>query len=674
MRLSCYIFCCLIFCFSPKIQAQKSHIDSLETALLVQVVDSIKIDIMVTMATLYQDIEPSKTLEIAQNAYTLSKQIKDKKREALLLNRLGIGHWAMGNLDRALNYFQQSISLAQNLQYEALIARNMTNVGLVYSAIGNNKLALDYHTKALKTFEKLRINDRIVTTMSNIGDVYKKMQYYDSAKFIARRAIHLAEKKYPVFLPRIYIYLAEIAMMQKESVLATFYLKKALEFAQNFDNERNLSTIYRLLAIMELNNKQLAQATQNINLSIKYAVGIHAKEQLYQSYDIFSKIKFDEKDYKQAYELKSLSEIYRDSLEGETIKKSLQVFEYEYKKGELAMLKKETLLKEQNVQRKVTMQQWIIFLASITLLFLGVVILLIYGSRKSIKNAYHQLSIASEEIQQQKNQIEEKTTALLESNKALQMQKEETQTLNEHLETIVADRTNELGLTVQNLIRQNQDLEQFSYIISHNLRAPVARIMGLVNIFNREDMNDDFNKEILTHLTQSASGLDEIIRDLTNIISIRKNLTISKEIIYVDDLINQEISNLEDEIKNSKAIITRNINVSEIYGIKVYMQSIIHNLLSNAIKYKHDRRNLVIDIKTYTRDENFYLVFTDNGLGVNIENLYKIFGLYQRMHTHVGGKGLGLYLVKTQVEAMNGKIDVESEVNQGTSFTISIPI
>jgi signal transduction histidine kinase len=657
----------------PKIQAQQHRIDSLERVLLGQVADSVKIDIMVTMATLYQDIEPSKTLEIAQNAYSLSKNINDKKRKALALNRLGIGHWALGNLDKALNYYQQSIALAQTLRDENLIARNMTNAGLVYSTIGNNKLALDYHLKALKTFEKLRINDRIVTTLGNVGDIYKKIKLYDSAKIISLKAISLAEKNYPVFLPRLYIYMAETAIMEQKYNLATSYLQKALEFAQNFDNERNLSTIYKLFAIIALNEKNLSKAKEYIALSIKLAVEIKAKEQIHQSYDIFSKILFEQKDYKKAYHLKALSEVYRDSLEGETIRKALQVFEYERKKGELTMLKQETLFKEQNIQRKVNMQQWIIFLAIISLLFFGVVIMLIYRSRKNIKIAYYQLSKASEEIQQQKNQIEEKTTALLESNKALQMQKEEIQALNEHLETIVEDRTNELGLTVQNLTKQNQDLEQFSYIISHNLRAPLARIMGLLNIFNYNDMNDAFNKQILLHLKQSSSGLDEIVRDLTNIIAIRKSFTINQEVVYINEIISYEITNMSDEIRESNAIITQNITVTEVYGIKVYIQSIIHNLLSNAIKYKHNSRTPVIEIKTYTKDKNFYLICKDNGLGVDIENLYKIFGLYQRMHTHVEGKGLGLYLVKTQVEAMNGKIEIQSEVNEGTTFIISLP-
>ncbi len=662
-----------MLCFLPKTQAQKSHIDSLEKVLLGQVVDSVKIDSMVTIATLYQDIEPAKTIEIAQNAYLLSKNINDKKREALMLNRLGIGNWALGNLDKALNYYQQSIALAQTLHDENLIARNMTNAGLVYSTIGNNKLALDYHLKALKTFEKLRINDRIVTTLGNVGDIYKKIKNYDSARIISLKAISLAEKNYPVFLPRLYVYMAETAIMEQQYILATSYLQKALKFAQKFDNERNLSTIYKLFAIIALNEKQLSKAKEYIDLSIKLAVGIRAKEQIHQSYNIFSKIIFEQKNYKKAYQLKALAEVYRDSLEGETIKKALQVFEYERKKGELTMLKQETMFKEQNVQRKVNMQQWIIFLAIVSLLFLGVVIMLIYRSRKNIKTAYYQLSKASKEIQQQKNLIEEKTNALLEINKALQMQKEETQALNEHLETIVEDRTNELGLTVQNLTKQNQDLEQFSYIISHNLRAPVARIIGLVNIFNSNDMNDAFNKQILSHLKQSASGLDEIIIDLTDIIAIRKSLTINKETVYINELISYEIINMGNEIRDSNAIITQNIAVTEVYGIKVYIQSIIHNLLSNAIKYKHHLRNPVIDIKTYTKDKNFYLVFKDNGLGVDVENLYKIFGLYQRMHTHVEGKGLGLYLVKTQVEAMNGKIEIDSEINNGTTFTVSLP-
>ena len=102
------------------------------------------------------------------------------------------------------------------------------------------------------------------------------------------------------------------------------------------------------------------------------------------------------------------------------------------------------------------------------------------------------------------------------------------------------------------------------------------------------------------------------------------------------------------------------------------MESIMLNLLANSIKYKSENRKLKVTIKTSQVDDSIVLTFKDNGIGIDLErNRDKIFGLYQRFHNYPDSKGLGLYLVKSQVETMEGTISIESEVNKGTSFTLT---
>jgi signal transduction histidine kinase len=96
------------------------------------------------------------------------------------------------------------------------------------------------------------------------------------------------------------------------------------------------------------------------------------------------------------------------------------------------------------------------------------------------------------------------------------------------------------------------------------------------------------------------------------------------------------------------------------------------NLLTNAIKYKSENRKLKITINANEVDDTVYLIFKDNGIGIDLErNRDKVFGLYQRFHNYPDSKGLGLYLVKSQVETMGGTISIESEVNKGTTFTLT---
>jgi signal transduction histidine kinase len=287
-----------------------------------------------------------------------------------------------------------------------------------------------------------------------------------------------------------------------------------------------------------------------------------------------------------------------------------------------------------------------------------------------------EIEIQNAELKQYQHELLAINELLSQSNDLIKSQHDEINALNKDLEQRIIDRTTELQHTLDNLTKQNQDLEHFSYIISHNIRSPIARIQGLLNIFNKEKFDDEFNKQVIKHLEQATDSLDTVIKDLTQIISIRKNLNKVKEEIDIVEMIEAELFFFHDEITNANAIIKKNIEVSKIFSIKSYIQNIIHNLLSNAIKYRNPRQQLCISIHIYQSLEFIILSVKDNGLGIDIKNtdLYKIFGLYQRMHTHIDGKGLGLYLVKTQVETLKGKILVESKPNEGAIFTVSFPL
>jgi Signal transduction histidine kinase len=171
--------------------------------------------------------------------------------------------------------------------------------------------------------------------------------------------------------------------------------------------------------------------------------------------------------------------------------------------------------------------------------------------------------------------------------------------------------------------------------------------------------------------------LDTVIKDLTQIINVRNDLSKIKEPIDLIQVIEAEKFLLKDEIEKAGAEIHLSIrNANTLYCIKSYVQSILHNLLSNAIKYRSNKRKLIIYICAEQLSDFICLSVQDNGLGIDLSNtdLYKIFGLYQRMHDHVEGKGLGLYLVKTQVESFGGKIEVESELDVGTTFKVYLPV
>jgi len=247
------------------------------------------------------------------------------------------------------------------------------------------------------------------------------------------------------------------------------------------------------------------------------------------------------------------------------------------------------------------------------------------------------------------------------------------------LTEITAKKTSELQerkMTAE-LMQRNQDLEQFAYIISHNLRSPVANIIGIADALADGEMDEDDRQTFMTGLTVSVKKLDDTIIDLNDILQVKNVVVGNKEKVLFSGIVDDikfSISSLLDE--NGVMINSDFSEVDEVLTFKSYMHSIFYNLISNSIKYKQTELVPVIDIKSRKLGEKIELSFKDNSIGMDIESKNgQLFGLYKRFHPgRAAGKGMGLFMVKTQVETLGGKISVQSKVNEGTEFKIEFDI
>jgi PAS domain S-box-containing protein len=241
---------------------------------------------------------------------------------------------------------------------------------------------------------------------------------------------------------------------------------------------------------------------------------------------------------------------------------------------------------------------------------------------------------------------------------------------------ITALKTSELELTrsAKDLYSHNKDLEQFTYIVSHNLRAPVANALGLANLLKRIDKNTDLYDQSLTNLTESVVRLDMVMRDMSTILSVRDSrATLEQEQVDINLVLQQTLSSLKEPLAGCGGEVITDLKEGQaVKANRAYLYSVFYNLLSNAIKYRSDERTLQVSIKCLRRsDSGTLLSFSDNGSGFDMEKAgANIFKLYKRFHTHKKGRGIGLYLVRSHVEAMGGRIKVTSEVGTGTRFLI----
>jgi PAS domain S-box-containing protein len=230
----------------------------------------------------------------------------------------------------------------------------------------------------------------------------------------------------------------------------------------------------------------------------------------------------------------------------------------------------------------------------------------------------------------------------------------------------------EKELIIKELMKSNADLKQFSYITSHNLRAPLSNIESILSIIDYSTL-DTANAEMLKLLNASGKQLSKTIDDLTKILVIKKNVNAEIRAISLTDAFIQLNHIFSSALEEAGAKVCTDFTDPDIDFNETYLESILINLFSNAIKYRSPHRSLVIHASSENDNNgNTIFRFSDNGSGIDIEkHKDRVFGLYQRFHDSVEGHGLGLYIIKSQIEVLNSTIDIESTLDKGTTFIIT---
>lgn len=241
--------------------------------------------------------------------------------------------------------------------------------------------------------------------------------------------------------------------------------------------------------------------------------------------------------------------------------------------------------------------------------------------------------------------------------------------------------TQRMELDLQNqkitseLVRRNEALEQYAYIVSHNLRAPIANLLGLSNLIEMPGISKQDKEIAMNRITCSARHLDDVVKDLSSILQAQEEINKHRETIKFQDIVDGVRDSIGHFITDNDVSIQTDFSRCDgIVSIKTYIHSIFYNLILNSVKYRRDNTRPIIKIKSLRQNGRITLLFEDNGLGMDL-GAYgdKVFGLYRRFHPeHTEGKGMGLFMVKTQIRALGGKISVRSDVGIGTIFTIEL--
>jgi len=223
------------------------------------------------------------------------------------------------------------------------------------------------------------------------------------------------------------------------------------------------------------------------------------------------------------------------------------------------------------------------------------------------------------------------------------------------------------------LTKINEELKQLTYTTSHDLRSPVNSLLSIFELIDISRIKDDETVELFNFLKLAGDQLKETLNNYVDLLSEKHNEKEKIEEVDLQKCLHHVLRSIDSLIDSSGVTIHTDFKeINTIKFNKVYMESVFLNLITNSIKYAKPDTMPVISI--YTKKENglIRLIFKDNGIGFNMKNVKgKIFGLHQTFHNNSDSKGIGLYLVYNHITGMGGHIDVDSKVNEGTTFTIT---
>lgn len=586
-------------------------------------------DLLLRVTEIYEEMgNYEASLQNGLEALAIAEKNSFTVERVRSLIRLGWTHYNKRNYARSEKYILQAIesSVRNGLTLEGANAYNL--YGLLLSTT-NAKQARHYLRKSLAIRKASKILAGQAEVYGILGSLAIAETKYDSALYYQLLGLKISLRT-PDLIGTAYNFIGvgfTYAMLNKYAE-AENYLNQAETLA---DSIKSGTVMVEILNA----RRQMAESRRDLRGYVTYT---------------------------KAYE--TLSDSLLRQSEANRILLNDALTEIQMKNGEIQLQKAEL----QNQEKELSLRRWQIVLISAGSVLILIILLILYrnyevskklnlkiieqnnnlaASEEEIRTQNEELLVANEEISAQRDMIQEQRNLL--------------GTRNQELESIVEERT-------KDLVKHIQQLEQFAFISSHNLRAPIARILGLGNLLEITSLKD--SDAIQQALIVSARDLDTVIKDLNAVLDVRQNNQIDLTQVLLGEEMTKVKATLSYQIATNDAVIRDDFSeVDQVKAFRPYLQSILMNLVSNGLKYRRLDMSPVIQIKSLYKNNLVCIQVSDNGMGIDLEKYGdKIFMMYKRFHTHVAGRGIGLYMVKTQMEAMGGKIEVESKINLGTTL------
>ncbi|MBU1100537.1 MAG: tetratricopeptide repeat-containing sensor histidine kinase [Bacteroidetes bacterium] len=697
----------ITFCFSFCQFYAQSNLDS-----LISIIDNAegaqKIETLNTVARELADNDPVQALKYAEQARDLAISVGDKSQQASALMNIGLNYSRLGKNNFAKEFYFESKNIYEELKDTSGIAVTVGELGTVYNAIGmydsaricldyaltvsearndtstyyrhlvnlgviylnqsQFKLALQVYLKALKYFEKTNNSTTISIIYNNIGNVYSYLKDYEKALEYFNSYYLLAKKEQNLFSQD--IALTNIASCYEEKEMfeeATNYFLQSLTIAQSIEDLEGVGIIYNSLGhidqhlgkyekalkyhfdALEIFKRlgiqreeivclrhlgELYKNKRNFNKALFYgkktlklAKDISIQEEIVKSYKLLAEISDLQKDYKNAYNFLRLYKENQDSLNAQNSQLQIAELEQEYlneqKEIETALLRQENEFQKQIIEA----QKNIAIAIAAGLIIVIVFIVLLYRNRKRLRET--------------------------------------------------KDWLDDRNIKLEKL---NTTKDKFFSIVAHDLKNPFGSILNSTDLLNTHynELTEEEKRALIQSINNSANNVNRLLENmLTWARTQRGGLKLKKQELLIRELIDSAVAPFLPlaklkGIEINREGVSKDLNIS---ADKFMMEVVIANLTNNAIKFSFP--DSMIKITAIETDGKIEIGVKDEGVGISkdvVDNLFKIDKSFTTKGTEdEAGSGLGLIICKDFIDIHNGDINVTSEKEKGTKFSIILP-
>jgi tetratricopeptide (TPR) repeat protein len=508
--------------------------------------DTIRAIILNQLAYEYYLSDPAKAIQYANKSRTLADSLSYPKGVAQAFRQMGLVSWTQSNLPIALNYFFKGLKIAEGIHDKQGIADIIGNIGLVYSAMGDYGQAKNYHTRSLQLQRELKNKIRESVALNNLGDVcrfqkdyLKAISYYEEALELRKKAnFSLGQATNIRNIGNIYEEMGDYTNAMR-------YYEESLTSSTTINDLRGVCQCKNSIASTCMQQKKYAKAKKAAFESLQISSKENFRSFIRDSYELLSRINELEGNAGESLKYFKLYAMYKDSVQNLKVASEISYQQLEYetqkKQTEIDLLTKDALLSEVSIEKKNDLLILISLLFGFGILFFLVLFknyshqklvnnLLkernsqIELQRKEIMEQRDELGALNEEIKAQQEDVLASRDALSHKNIEIAEMNNRVLEMNQNLERKVAERTNSLK-------KQNAQLIEYAFINAHQLRAPLASILGLINLLklNSPDINE---KLIINYLKESSEKLDSVVRSIND--TLQKGLD-----IYHDDETNK---------------------------------------------------------------------------------------------------------------------------------------